>query len=367
VAIKAELTADRDAGAGHGRLRIIGVAPGPGPIDFALRRNQGTAPFLGLGGGWQATEAWHPATGAETDSTGTLVIPLGPAIIDPIVGQATNVTYQLTLAVGAARQLTSLKVIRPLFGSGAAAADGGGPVSPPPDEDERQRQDAEEARRQDEQRLAALRQAEDDERRRLAEEAARATAAAAGGDRPAGIRWPLVAAVLALVVAGAGAGAWFGCVIPGFGGDRCTANPAPAAGTQPAVAPALSCTGLDAAACYQVAERALQQRQLEPARQLLQQASSLGSIEASVAVGRMYDPDTWSAANSPVAQPSWETAVFWYEKAARQGDAAAQATAGRLLCKNAKSDFERGQGRAYLEQAASAGNDEAKRLLPTCM
>ncbi|MFO1156764.1 MAG: hypothetical protein U1E43_08360, partial [Rhodospirillales bacterium] len=127
-----------------------------------------------------------------------------------------------------------------------------------------------------------------------------------------------------------------------------------------------SCTGLDAAACYQAGQHALQQHKLEPARQLLQQASALGSRDGSVAVARMYDPDTWSAAASPVAKSDWETAVFWYEKAAAQGDIAAKTTAGKLLCKNATMDLERNQGRTYLEQAANAGSDEAKQLLATC-
>ncbi len=213
----------------------------------------------------------------------------------------------------------------------------------------------------------ARRLREEDERRRLEDEAAKQAALDAAAAEAGKRRRRLFVGGLALgllLLAGAAGGAWYGCLIPGFGADRCRTTAAVSA--PPAKEAPLTCSGLDAPGCYQVGERALQQRQLEPARQLLQQASGLGSIDASMALGRMYDPDTWSAETSPVGQPNWETAAFWYEKAARQGNVTAQATVGRLLCKNAKSDLERDQGRAYLEQAANAGNDEARQLLPNC-
>jgi TPR repeat protein len=80
----------------------------------------------------------------------------------------------------------------------------------------------------------------------------------------------------------------------------------------------------------------------------------------------MYDPATWSAETSPVAAASWETAVYWYEKAARQGDGAAQLQAGKLLCQNAPTEFEKTQGRSYLDQASKAGSAEAQTLLADC-
>jgi hypothetical protein len=358
VAIRAELSADRDRGAGHGLLRIVGLAAGDGPIDFSLRRNQGSAPYLGPLGTWQATEAWHPAGEAQADGE-ALVILLGPEIIDPIVGQAANVAYQLVVAVGAGRETTSLKVSRPLFGSGAAADE----APPPP------------TAGIDTAAVAPAADALTEGATEAAEPAAQPAAEAADAPpatrRPG--RWPLVAVALALLGAGAGAGAWYGCLVPGVGAARCqgAATPAsplaasPLAASPPA--PALSsCAGLDAAGCYAVGQQALQQQRLESARQLLQQAAGLGSIEANLAVGRMYDPGTWSAATSPVAQPDWETAVFWYEKAARQGNAAAQATAGRLLCAHARTDLERRQGRDYLEQAAKAGDADARQHLDGC-
>ena len=99
---------------------------------------------------------------------------------------------------------------------------------------------------------------------------------------------------------------------------------------------------------------------------MLQQAASLGSVEANLVIARMYDPETWSAEASPVAAANWETAVFWYEKAARQGDSTGQLAAGKLLCRNALTAFEKTQGRSYLDQAAKGGSAEAQTLLSEC-
>ena len=104
--MRAELSADREQGAGYGLLRITGLPAGPGPLHFSLRCNQEKAPFLGSGG-WQSSEAWHTITEAGAEGTDVLTVPLGPEVIDPIVGQPTNVTYLLTVTVGAAKQATA--------------------------------------------------------------------------------------------------------------------------------------------------------------------------------------------------------------------------------------------------------------------
>ncbi len=389
MAVKTELSADDEKGAGYGQLRISGLGQASGPIDFSLRRNQGNQPFLGNGRMWQATEAWHAAGDVIADGD-TLVIPVGPEFVDPIVGQPTNVAYQLTIAAGTSKKVSSLNVRQPLFGSGAAAPDESAAI-------EQQRRD-DEARRAAEDEKRRLREAEEEEARRHAaeQEAARRAVTDAEArqlseqqDRPiaepetqpstspAGTkkRWPMIAAIVALLVlVGGGAGAWFGCLIPGFRPAACKidgSSPAPPDASESKSEASrdgeLSCAGLsDGAACYRVAQKAIEQKKLEPARQLFQQAASLGSIEANLAVARMYDPETWSAEASPVEKPSWETAVFWYEKAARQGDVAAQVGGGKLLCKNAITDFEKSQGRTLLEQAANTGNAEAKALVADC-
>jgi TPR repeat protein len=378
VAIKADLSADRERGAGCGRLRIFGLGETMGPIDFSLMRNQGTQPYLGKGRMWQASETWHAADEVRVEGD-AIVIPVGPDIVDAIVGQPANVAYRLTVTTGARKHVATLTLQRPLLGSGAAAPDDTVLLE--------QQQREEKARRAREEEDAVRRAAEEEEARRAAlaaeeetrrEESAVDLAWMQQDPEPPETRrrWPLIAALLVLLaLIGGGAGAWFGCWIKGFGSPACDAEPSepiavvepPVKVEEPAGEAVLSCAGLtDGNACFQVAQRALEQKQLEPARQLFQQAADMGSVEANVAVARMYDPETWSAEASPVAGASWETAVYWYEKAARQGDGTGQLHAGKLLCQNALTEFEKTQGRSYLDQASKAGNPEAQTLLADC-
>ncbi|MFO1119620.1 MAG: hypothetical protein U1E38_05765 [Rhodospirillales bacterium] len=138
MAIRAELSADLEMGPGNGLLRIAGLSGNTsGPLHFSLRRNQGTAQFLGTDGRWQAAETWHEA-GDAADAAEEITLPLGPVLIDRIVEQPTTVTYQFTVTIGAARHVTSLRVLRPLFGSDAAA-----PAASPITADRQHREEAE--------------------------------------------------------------------------------------------------------------------------------------------------------------------------------------------------------------------------------
>jgi len=385
--IDSELTADRQKGPGFGRLRITKSRLEAEELRFALMRNQGNKPFLGGGGNWQATEVWHPAEVVDRDDA-AMVIAIGPEVVDAVVAQPANVALRLMLSADDAREMGTLRIIQPLYGSSAA----GGPddaalLEQQKREAEEKRREEDENRRRAEEEEERRRQAalEDERLRQEAEAAQRAEdaevaeppeetspAAVAAVDRDGkGKRIGLIAAAIALLaVAGAGAGAWFSCLVPGFGPASChgATEEAASTGAEPAPdAAALTCAGLTSGSdCYAVAEKALTQKKLEPARQLFQQAASMGSVEANIAVARMYDPKTWSAEASPVASPNWETAAFWYEKAARQGDQLAQRETGRLLCGNAGTGFEKRQGRTYLEKAAEAGDTEAKALIETC-
>lgn len=362
MALRADLSADKERGPGYGRLRVGGFDPKDEPLEICLQRNQGTTPYLGASGAWQATEAWH-AVGAIERAGAELVVRVGPEIVDPVVTQPTTVAYLLTVAAGVSRASGTLKVTRPLLGSGAAHED-----EPRPDPA------AEEAAR-----LAAARAAE--------EEAARRRAAVPEPPPPITVypepvpvqprRWGPLLAVFALAVLGLGAGgAWWSCMLPGFGPARCASDePAPkepeAEDTLPATEPPAavagsSCSGLDAAACLAKAEQALADGKLEPARQLFQEAAGLGSVEANNRVARMYDPETWAKESSPVGEADWETAVYWYEAAAKQNDVAGKSGAGRLLCQNAGTSFERKRALEYLKAAAEAGDEKAKGLIAEC-
>ncbi len=380
MAIRAELSADKDRGPGFGLLRIAGLGTAGGAVDLSLKCNQVTAPFLGAGGRWQATETWHSVT-AMTAEGDDLLIPVGPEIVDAIVAQPSRVAYYLTVANGVQKQGATLTVHR-LLGSGAAADDQAERDRLQREAEERERQEREAERLRREQEEAERARLDEAERLRRDQEEATVLAAQRQTAEPLAPvlepepqrrRWmlALIPALLVLSVA-AVAGSWYACLIPipGFVPARCVApdevEPVPPPPPSPVVESPTSCAGLGAEECIRLAETALSEKRLEPARQLFQQAVQLGGTQAAVALGRMYDPETWSAAASPAAAADWETAVYWYETAARAGDGAGLLGAGRLLCREAKSDIERRQGLKYLREAETKGIAEAKALIPAC-
>jgi len=361
VPIRADLSADKERGPGHGRLRVSGFDPKGEAVELSLMRNQGTTPYLGNGGVWQATEEWHPAVDVERAGT-ELVIRVGPEIVDPIVTQPTTVAYRLTVAAGVARDVGTLTVTRPLLGSGAAHEDGGSDLA------------AEEAAR-----AAAAAAAEEAERKKVVVPEPPPPIAVYPPE-PVPVRpkkWPIVVVLALLALLSGVGGAWYSCIFPGMGAARCSGlepkpEPETPATTVPEAKPetpavaTTSCAGLDAAACLAKGDAALGAGELEPARQLFQEAAGLGSVEANLRMARMYDPETWSAKTSPVAEADWETAVYWYEAAAKQNDVAGKAGAGRLLCQNAGTGFERKRALEYLKAAAVGGDEKAKAMIAEC-
>ncbi|MFZ1414661.1 MAG: hypothetical protein WAS73_08810 [Defluviicoccus sp.] len=380
MAIRAELSADKDRGPGYGLLRIAGLGTPGGSVDFSIKSTQVTAPFLGSAGRWQATEAWHSVT-TMTAEGDDLLIPVGPEIVDAIVAQPmSGVGYFLTVATGVRKQGTTLTVHR-LLGSGAGFDDQAERERLQREQEERERQEHEAERlRREQEEAERARQAEAERLRREQEDATVLAAQRQAaepvvpvmGAEPPRRRWLLALIPALIVLSAAGvAGSWYACLIPipGLVPERCTetrvVEPVPVVPPVPA-ASATSCAGLSVDDCVRLAETALSEKRLEPARQLFQQGAQMGSAKAAVALARMYDPETWAAAASPVAAADWETAVYWYETAARSGDGAGLLGAGRLLCREAKSDIERRQGLKYLREAEAKGAGEAKALIQAC-
>ena len=356
MAIRIELNADKDRGPGHGILRIEGMPPLAPPVDLAVERNQGRDRFLRAGGVWQASEAWFTVGDIVAEDSASF-IRVGPEIVDPIVGQPPTVAYRLTIATASHRgKPTVMTVNRGLLGSRAAAG-------PEVDADVARGEADALRNRQAEEEERRRREAEEEALRRFREEEAEHRHAPPPPvpeppPPPPRRRWPLIAAGVApLVLAAVAAGAWFGCLVPGFGPASCAApQPSPPVPEQTAD---LSCAGLTPDACYEAAKRALADKKLERGRQLCQRAAALGSVEANLCVARMYDPATWTQADSPAPRADWETATYWYETAAKQGNTAGLAGAGRLLCEDATTDFEHQRGLDYLRQALAKGGDPA--------
>lgn len=360
MAIQCELDADRERGPGHGVLKISGLGPVDGPLDLSLMRNQGTAPYLGRGGHWQATESWH--TVADLEPRGdALVARVGPDIVDAIVALPTTVAYRLTAADGARKQAGTLKVNRPLLGSTAAAAEERPqPPPPPPPEPEPEPEPAPPEPEPRPEPIAAA--------------PAPPMAEALPPETQRGWLPALIGMAVLLLLVGGGAYAYFNCLISGFGPASCAApapvqaegeaTPAESETAKPEPAePAAQAACADAEACMAAAAAAVQAGEAVRGRELYQKAARMGSVAANVRIAEMYDPETWSAGSSPVSEADWDTAAYWYEEAARQGDRAAQIGAGRVLCRHAPDRVQQERGLRYLQEATAGGADDAVQQL----
>lgn len=369
MAIKCELVNDPGMGPGYGLIRIGGLERTAGRLEFCLERNQGSAPFLGPGGTWQAQEFWHGVVGtgpvdslpvdigeggdieAAPGQTPAIphAIPVGPEIVDPIVSQPHSVVFRLTLSVDGARYPCVLRIQRPLLGSGAYFE--AKPASAPQLEPEPIPEPA---------------------------PVPEPESVPAPEPLPEPVPVPVsrssrrlwLGFALLLVLAGAGAWAWRDCRIPALPGPQCqTAEPKTEqnAEVQP-ISPPQHCTGLSAEDCLAAAQKSLTARQPDVARQLFQEAAELGTPKAYIQLGRMYDPDTWSAETSPAANADWETAAYWYDEAARTGDQDGRLGAGRLYCRNTQDPAFLSHALELLRKAIAEapGDAAAEALLKEC-
>jgi TPR repeat protein len=99
---------------------------------------------------------------------------------------------------------------------------------------------------------------------------------------------------------------------------------------------------------YERAERFRSVGMLADAHLLYFFSARQGHAQSALALGRMYDPKTFSREASILEQPDATQAHKWYQVAARAGDAAA---------KRGLADL-----RARVERAAGQGDDDARRL-----
>ncbi|MDF9393505.1 MULTISPECIES: tetratricopeptide repeat protein [Methylococcus] len=362
MAIRCKLVNDPGRGPGHGLICIGGLEPTAVGLEFCLERNQGSTPFLGPGGTWQAQEFWHgvaegpepaiQATAGESDASlssavARLQIPVGPEIVDPIVNQSPSVVFRLTLSVDGARFPCVLRIQRPLFGSGAYFEGGSAPAPPP----------------EPEPAPVAEPELEPVPAPEPLPEAVSKSA------RRSSYRLWFGLALLPVLVA-VGVWFWWDCRIPALPGPQCQLEGMKReqeVELQP-VSPPRHCTGLSAADCLAAAQSSLAAQQPDAARQLFQEAAELGAPKAYIELGRMYDPDTWTAETSPTAAADWETAAYWYDEAARSGDKDGMLGAGRLYCRNTQDPAFRSHALELLRRfvAEAPGDGAAEALLKEC-
>jgi TPR repeat protein len=101
---------------------------------------------------------------------------------------------------------------------------------------------------------------------------------------------------------------------------------------------------------------------LQGALVLLGRAADAGSGPAQTALGRMYDPDTFSPQTSAMKAPDPEKALLWYQRAAKSNDPEGLYRLGKLLLSGRASAPGLGpeQGAADLKRAADLGYKDAQ-------
>ncbi|MBN2751701.1 MAG: sel1 repeat family protein [Rhodospirillaceae bacterium] len=363
MAIRLELTADAVRGPGYGHLRIHGLPPVDQPVRLWVQRNQGTEPFLGRGVQWVTQSVLHelPPPVADGDLQ---TLSLGPELVNPIALLPPNCMVMIGVEANGIKDQGRV-VIRQLLPS-AAAGEGADnqtqvvrhtmpdePVVPEP-------------MLEPEPTLTI----EPEDVPLVADPVVLV-------DPPKNKLSPAVLGMVAGLVLLAGtAGLYFAGLLP-FATSQTTDAVRDVAAVKAEVVKPEADGVIDsrealgrylagnpsASAATAKADELAAQKKLDFAMLIYQYASRLGSVEAALALGHVYDPDTWSKETSPMERPDAETAAYWYEPAARAGNVEAQRRLGKILLALPQGGIQKDKGKDWLGKAAAAGDAEAKALL----
>lgn len=366
--LRMELVPDPARGPGHGILRIVGLSPAAaGRLAIVVQRNQGTETFLGEGGRWTTQPVTHLVGEAGRETSGEATVGLGPDLVDPIATLPPNCMVMFTVEAEGAKDQGRVAVrgLMPSVAAGAGAENGPAVVRheepltvADPEPDPLPEPEPEPV-------LVAEYEPLVPDPAHLIDEPKKKMSPGVIG----------LGAVLVLILL---AGGWYFAGLPPFGkGLEAPQAPAETPVATPTVQPpadgpidsrdALSrylATDPGADAAVAKAKDLAGQGKLDFAMLVYQYASRLGSAEASLALGHMYDPDTWSKAASPMDKPDAETAAYWYEPAAQAGNVEAQRRLGKILLDLPQGGAgNRDKAKDWLGKAAAQGDAEAKALL----
>lgn len=371
--LKSELIADVRRGPGHGLLRISGLTPDIDPLEplsVKIIQNQQGGRYLTSTGVWQAEEVSQILPGLGWDGA-VAVVPLGPTLFDPLAQLPNNVRLRMMVTYGAAgTEVSSLSLVQPLPPSFARGEAPQPEVMPPPPSPPPIAVVAEELIPEPEPLLPEPEPQRIEPPLRDDPPELMAPVREPEPEKPKSSVLPLLlVGLLVLLILGGGAAAWkFGLLDSLLGGSNPAASEAqtPAAtintredlarylGGNPAVAD-IAATAQDLTA----------RGKLDLAMLAWQQAARQGNPDAGLALGKMYDPATWSAATSPLPQADAETAAFWYEPAANAGNVEAQRRLGLVLkaMEPGGSGPQTDKAKEWLKKAADAGDAEAAAAL----
>jgi hypothetical protein len=367
MAIRIDLTVDPARGPGYGLLKIIGLPPETGALDFWVERNQGAETFLGTGGQWTTQTVLH-SVGAPSDEGGGKVLRLGPEIVDPIATLPPNCLVLMGVEAAGVKEQGRVTVRGLLASSAAGARVESGVRTVRQSEPDPVVVDPE----PDPEPMRPLRAEPLDQQPPFVPLTPIVSDPTDLVDRPRRTSPGVVilGTVLVLILV---AGGWYFAGLPPFGkGAEAPATPV-ATAPEPAAPVAVNgpidsrealsryiATNPSAEAATAKAVELGGQGHLDFAMLVHQYAARLGSADSAIALGHMYDPDTWSKSTSPMDKPDAETAAYWYEPAAKAGNVEAERRLGKILL---GLPGQQDKAKEWLGKAATAGDAEAKTLL----
>ncbi len=346
MVLKFEMIPDQGLGPGHALLRISGQGAVSPEVWIQIERNQENEKILGPNQHWTTEDVWHPLTLGQVDGQ-SVVFPLGPDLVDPMAEQSHKVAFLVSAKMGEESgriRLTNFKM-QPSYAAGVRAAPVAEPVPEPllPEE-------------------VPVVVEPPPNRPPVSEE-------------PKSPLMVLVATGVGLLVAaGVGAGVYFA-----FFAEKKAEKPpevvaapavpilppapaSPSMGTLPEVDTFLK-TVPDAKVALEEARKLAEGGKPDLSMLIYRYAARTGNPQAALALGRMYDSETWSAKTSPLPQADDETAAYWYEIAVQGNTAEAQRLLGKVMVRRESSGPGREKGLAWLKKAADAGDAEAKAVL----
>lgn len=359
--LRIDLVYDAERGPGHAIARIADRQALPGRIEMSVLRNSDQF-YLRSDGSWSSSESWLPLPEAAMEGT-TLSMRFGPHIVDSIVGAPPHIRFQHMLRLDGIAEPAHVKRAADVRTSGAA---GSGrrpdplPVTPPPPA-------TAPVVEPPPQPMPALEP----------EPIAPSPPPTPMPPAPGGIRLPLLIGGAVAVLAMIAAAVWYFTRTPEAPApEPVTAAPVappPAAAIPPAAGALESLADINKFLSenpppddtYRMGKGLLEKGKPDLAMLLFQSAARGGQKDALLSLARMYDPESWSSQTSPLPAADAETAAYWYEPAAKAGDAFAQRRLGKLLVELNLSPTQREHGIEWLKKAKEAGDTEAGSILET--
>ncbi|WP_417788843.1 tetratricopeptide repeat protein [Terasakiella pusilla] len=357
---------------GFAEIRIPDYTATGDQVEIAIKRS-GDGSYLG-DSGWLTNENWLSVN--IQDDNGECVIPIGPSQVDPLASCLSSFMFQLFLKDGGATvagviKKTSVTLLSSQAGGAGMTSTVGsiaaGTTTPAPEpEPVEEPVSIPEPEPQPEPQPAPT------------------VEAPAESSSKKGLFIAL--AVIALLLVG-GAIAFYSGLFDSKTEDPATATPAtptpevsstqppaPAQSLPPAAptAPTLTtrqivqdflATNPDTPALLAKAEEMKAEGRLDGAMLLYRQAAGKGDAKAALLLARMYDPKYFSKETSPLPNADAETAAYWYEGPAKNGDVEAQRELGRVLIEQNPSGFQKEKAVEWLTKAAEGGDAEAQSLL----